>query len=99
MTGTMLLTAIFLGLGAGWVAHTAVRDGGRGLAGDLLLGVAGSTTASLVFWAIGSASDPSLSAMAATASGGAGAAIFAQRYLSPALPDRHPRAPLPGPRS
>ena len=98
MTGTMLLTTILIGLGAGWVAHTAASEGGRGLAGDLLLGVAGSTAASLVFWAISSASDPSLSAMAAIAFVGGGAAIFAQRYLLPA-PRVGAHGSRPGPRS
>ena len=97
MTGMMLLTAILIGLGAGWVAHTAAREGGRGLVGDLLLGVAGSTAASLVFWAISSSSDRSLSATAAMAFVGAGAAIVAQRYLLPAPPVG--AGPRPGPRS
>jgi uncharacterized membrane protein YeaQ/YmgE (transglycosylase-associated protein family) len=98
MTGTMLVTAILVGLGAGAVARTMASDGGRGVVGDLLLGVSGSCAASLMFWAFGGGPETSVSAMAATASVGSAGAIFAQRYLWPA-PLRRTSRVAPRPRS
>ena len=98
MTGTMLATAILIGLGAGAVARMMASDGGRGAVGDLLLGVTGSCAASLMFWGFGSGPETSVSAMAATAAVGSAAAIFAQRYLWPARLRRSSRV-APRPRS
>jgi hypothetical protein len=45
MTGNLLLVAVVVGLGSGWLLGSLLGRGGYGLLGDLSLGLFGSTLA------------------------------------------------------
>ena len=99
MTLTMALTWIVVGLLTGWLATRIAREGGHGLVWDLLLGVAGSSVASVICWNLGASADAGALAMAIVAFVGATTMIIAQRsvWSASAIVRRFPRT-VPKPR-
>jgi uncharacterized membrane protein YeaQ/YmgE (transglycosylase-associated protein family) len=81
MTLQMLMMWVVVGLSAGWLARYFMKDGGRGLIGDLALGLVGSIMASLLFQALGISPGVSPIAWVIVASSGAVLVIVAQRMF------------------
>jgi uncharacterized membrane protein YeaQ/YmgE (transglycosylase-associated protein family) len=82
---TMVATWVVVGLLAGWLVGVVMKDGGFGLIWNLILGLAGSSAASAIFWTVSGAS-PGMGtlATAVVASIGAALVIVAQRKIWPA---------------
>ncbi len=98
MTTLIVLTWLAVGLCIGWLAKIAVADGGFGLGWDLLLGVGGSSVASVAFWGLGASVNTGAFEMAVAAVVGAATTIVAQRNVWSAPPIRRPRLAAPKPR-
>jgi len=81
MTAELIVVAVVVGLGAGWLADVAMKGGGYGLIGDLLLGVGGSMMGGLTFRTLGYAPTGGWMAMVGVAFVGALILIYAQRML------------------
>ncbi|RPH99061.1 MAG: GlsB/YeaQ/YmgE family stress response membrane protein [Zetaproteobacteria bacterium] len=69
---------VVVGLLAGWVAGYVMKEGGYGLRGDLILGVAGSIVGGWLFSVLRISPDAGLVALIIIAFIGGTAAIFAQ---------------------
>jgi len=72
---------VLVGLFAGWLAGFVIKDGGYGLAGDLLLGLFGSMGGSLIFWALELSPGAGPFALAFVAFLGAAIVLVAQRKI------------------
>lgn len=81
MTSDLIVVAVVVGLLAGWLADVAMKGGGYGLSGDLLLGVGGSLVGGLIFRTLGFAPNGGWMAMVGVAFVGALLLIYAQRML------------------
>jgi uncharacterized membrane protein YeaQ/YmgE (transglycosylase-associated protein family) len=81
MNAVVFATWIAVGLLTGWLAGIVMKDGGHGLAQDLVLGVLGSSAAIAALMALDSASDAGLFATAFVAFAGAALVIIAQRKI------------------
>lgn len=79
----MLVMSIAVGLAAGWLARFLMKGGGYGLAGDLLLGLLGSTGGSLIFSVLGLAPGTGRFALVVVALIGAAIVLLAQRQFLP----------------
>jgi uncharacterized membrane protein YeaQ/YmgE (transglycosylase-associated protein family) len=81
MTFELIVVAVVVGLLAGWLADVAMKGGGYGLIGDLLLGVGGSIVGGWTFRTVGFAPNGGWMAMVGVAFVGAVILIYAQRML------------------
>jgi uncharacterized membrane protein YeaQ/YmgE (transglycosylase-associated protein family) len=81
MTADLIVVAVAVGLLAGWLADVAMKGGGYGLIGDLLLGVGGGMVAGWIFRTFGFAPNGGRMAMVGVAFVGAVILIYAQRML------------------
>jgi uncharacterized membrane protein YeaQ/YmgE (transglycosylase-associated protein family) len=81
MTADLIVVAVVVGLLAGWLADVAMKGGGYGLIGDLLLGVGGSIVGGWTFRTVGFAPNGGWMAMVGVAFVGAVILIYAQRML------------------
>ena len=81
MTLEMLVMWMVVGLVAGWLAGLAMKGGGYGLIGDIVLGLVGSIVGSWIFRALGVSAGAGLFAAVVVAFVGAVLVIFAQRKL------------------
>ena len=77
----MVVTAVLVGATAGWVAGRVMKDGGYGLAGDMILGLVGSIVGSVIFRGLEISPGAGLVALAGVAFVGATVAIVVQRKL------------------
>jgi uncharacterized membrane protein YeaQ/YmgE (transglycosylase-associated protein family) len=79
----MFVTWALVGLLTGWLADFVMKDGGHGLISDLLLGLVGSSAASVMFSALGITPAPgqTVTAVAVVAFVGAAIVIVAQRKI------------------
>jgi uncharacterized membrane protein YeaQ/YmgE (transglycosylase-associated protein family) len=81
----MVGTAVLVGLLAGWLAGFAIKDGGYGLVWNLILGLAGSSAASVIFSVLGGGSPgTAILATAVVAFVGAALVIVALHKIWPA---------------
>jgi uncharacterized membrane protein YeaQ/YmgE (transglycosylase-associated protein family) len=81
----MLATSVLVGLLAGWLAGFVITDGGYGLVWNLILGLAGSGAASVIFWVLGGGSPGTATlATAVVAFAGAALVIVALHKIWPA---------------
>jgi len=76
----MFMAMILIGLLTGWLAGFAMKDGGYGLIGDLVLGLVGSSAASAI-WALGVSPETGKFAPAVVAFAGSAILIVAQRKV------------------
>lgn len=83
MTLEMFTTSVLVGLIAGWLAGILVKGGGRGMLGDISLGLGGSMLGSLMFQVLGDSPEAGWSAMVVVGFVGAASVIFAQRKVWP----------------
>jgi uncharacterized membrane protein YeaQ/YmgE (transglycosylase-associated protein family) len=81
MSFELIVVAVIVGLAAGWLADVAMKGGGYGLIGDLLLGVGGGIVGGLIFLTLGLAPNGGWMAMVGVAFVGAIMLIYAQRML------------------
>jgi len=83
MTFEMFVTWVFVGLLTGGLAGFVIKDGGYGLIWDLILGLAGSSAATGIFWVLGMRPEPGqlVTAVAFVAFAGAAIAIVTQRKV------------------
>jgi uncharacterized membrane protein YeaQ/YmgE (transglycosylase-associated protein family) len=81
MTADLIGVAVVVGLLAGWLADVAMKSGGYGLIGDLLLGVGGGIVGGWVFGTLGVAPNGGWMAMVGVSFIGAVILIYAQRML------------------
>ncbi len=81
MTLGMFTLWVLVGLAAGGLARFAMKRGGYGLKGDLLLGLVGSLLGSWLFSALGFWPGAGLGALVGVACIGAAIALVAQRKL------------------
>jgi uncharacterized membrane protein YeaQ/YmgE (transglycosylase-associated protein family) len=81
----MVATAVLVGLLAGWLAGSVMKEGGYGLIWNLMLGLAGSSAACVMLWAVGGGS-PGMETftMAVVAFVGAALLLVAQHKMWPA---------------
>ncbi len=79
----MFVTWVLVGLLTGGLAGFVIKDGGYGLVWDLMLGLAGSSAASGIFWALGVRPEPGqvVTAVAVVAFVGAAVVIVVQRKV------------------
>ncbi len=77
MFATWVVVGLLTGLGAGM----AMKDGGYGRLWDVILGLVGSSTASMIVWVLGVASEAGNFTTAIVAFVGAAAVIVAQRKV------------------
>lgn len=85
MNLTMVATSVLVGLLAGWLASRIMKDGGYGLKGDLILGLAGSTAGGWIFRTMGVSPEAGVAVLVVVALFGAALAIVAQRKIWPPL--------------
>jgi len=83
MTLEMFTTSVLVGLIAGWLAGIVMKGGGRGMLGDINLGLGGSMLGSLIFQVLGNSPEAGWSAMVVVGFVGAASVIFAQRKVWP----------------
>jgi uncharacterized membrane protein YeaQ/YmgE (transglycosylase-associated protein family) len=83
MNVVMFAMLVLVGVLAGWLAGYVMKRGGYGLRWDIILGLAGSTVGSLVFWAQGVSPGAGLVGVGGFAFVGAAIAIAAQRKIWP----------------
>ena len=81
MTADLIVVAVVVGLLAGWLADVAVKGGGYGLIGDLLLGAGGGIVGGWIFRTLGFAPNGGWMAIVGVAFVGAVIVIYAQRML------------------
>jgi uncharacterized membrane protein YeaQ/YmgE (transglycosylase-associated protein family) len=79
----MVATWVLVGLLAGWLAGFVMKDGGYGLIWNLMLGLAGSSAASVISWVLGVSPGAGTLATAVVAFIGAALVIVAQRKIWP----------------
>lgn len=84
MDFAMVVTWVFVGLLAGWLAGFLMKDGGYGLVWNLVLGLAGSSAGIVILSVLGVAPHAGTFATAVVAFIGAALVIVAQRKLWPA---------------
>ena len=77
----MVVTAVLVGAIAGWVAGRVMKDGGYGLAGDMILGLVGSIVGSWIFQALGVSPEAGMVVLVVVAFVGAALVIVAQRKV------------------
>jgi uncharacterized membrane protein YeaQ/YmgE (transglycosylase-associated protein family) len=77
----MVAMWVLVGLMAGGLAGFIMKAGGRGLTGDLILGLVGSILGSWLFWALGVSPGAGLFALVVVAFIGAAIAIVVQRQF------------------
>lgn len=77
----MVAMWVLVGLMAGGLAGFIMQAGGRGLTGDLILGLVGSILGSWLFWALGVSPGAGLFALVVVAFIGAAIAIVVQRQF------------------
>jgi len=80
----MVATLVVVGLLAGWLTEFVMRDGGYGLVWTLILGLAGSGAANVIFWVLGASPDAGMVATAVVAFVGSTLVIVGQRKIWPA---------------
>jgi uncharacterized membrane protein YeaQ/YmgE (transglycosylase-associated protein family) len=85
MTLEMIAIWVLAGALAGLLAGSLMKRGGRGLMGDIPLGLVGSMVGSWIFWALGSSAEAGLVEVAMVALAGATILIAIQRKLWPAI--------------
>lgn len=83
MTAASFTIGVLAGLLGGWGAGFALKRGGHGLIWDMVLGLAGSMTASGVFDATGVLPDAGLGVLAVVALIGGAIPVVTQRRLWP----------------
>ena len=81
MTGELLLAAVMVGLGSGWLTGLVVGRGAYGLLGDLSLGLMGSTVAVWSYQVLGLAADAGVIGAIVAAGLGGVALVLAERRL------------------
>jgi uncharacterized membrane protein YeaQ/YmgE (transglycosylase-associated protein family) len=81
MNFTMVATSVLVGLIAGWLAGRIMKDGGYGLKGDMILGLAGSILGSLILRVLGISPEAGIVVLVVVAFVGAAVVIVAQRKL------------------
>jgi uncharacterized membrane protein YeaQ/YmgE (transglycosylase-associated protein family) len=81
MEFAMSVSWVVVGLLAGGLAGTVMKDGGYGLIGDLLLGLVGSVAAGWIFWALGVSAGGGLFPTVFVAFVGAVIVLVAQRKV------------------
>ena len=72
---------VVVGLLAGWLAGFAMKGGGYGLVGDMVLGLVGGVVGGWSFWALGVSADGGIFPTVFVAFVGAVVVIVAQRKL------------------
>ena len=72
---------VVVGLLAGWLAGFAMKGGGYGLVGDMVLGLVGSVMGGWIFWALGVSAGGGIFPTVFVAFVGAVVVIVAQRKL------------------
>jgi uncharacterized membrane protein YeaQ/YmgE (transglycosylase-associated protein family) len=85
MTLEMIAMWVLAGAVAGFLAGFLMKRGGRGLMGDIPLGLVGSLAGSWIFWVLGLSAEAGLVAVAVVAFAGAAILIAVQRRFWPAL--------------
>jgi uncharacterized membrane protein YeaQ/YmgE (transglycosylase-associated protein family) len=81
VTGELLLAAVVVGLGTGWLVGVVVGRCAYGLLGDLSLGLMGGTIAVWIYQAVGLVADAgTIGAMIAALMGAVGT-VLAERRL------------------
>ena len=85
MTLEMIAMWVLAGALAGLLAGFLMKPGGRGLTGDIPLGLVGSMVGSWIFWVLGFSAEAGLVAVALVAFVGAAILIVVQRRFWPAL--------------
>jgi uncharacterized membrane protein YeaQ/YmgE (transglycosylase-associated protein family) len=85
MTLEMIAIWVLAGALAGLLAGFLMKRGGRGLMGDIALGLVGSLAGSWIFWVLGLSAEAGLVAVAVVAFAGAAILIAVQRRFWPAL--------------
>jgi uncharacterized membrane protein YeaQ/YmgE (transglycosylase-associated protein family) len=86
MNLAMVATSVLVGLLAGWLAGRIMQDGGYGLKGDMILGLAGSIAGGWIFRIMGASPEAGMAVLVVVAFGGAALVIVGQRKIWPALP-------------
>jgi uncharacterized membrane protein YeaQ/YmgE (transglycosylase-associated protein family) len=81
MSFAMIVTSVLVGLMAGWLAGRVMKDGGYGLKGDIVLGLVGSISGSVLFRALGVSPEAGMALLVIVAFVGAAIVIVAQRKL------------------
>jgi uncharacterized membrane protein YeaQ/YmgE (transglycosylase-associated protein family) len=81
MTGEVLVTCVFGGLVAGWLATFYMKAGPYGLIGDLVLGLVGGLVGGGIFRVLGFFPRAGMWPVALLAFVGAAGVLFAQRQL------------------
>ena len=84
MDFAMVVTWVFVGLLASWLAGFVMKDGGYGLVWTLVLGLVGSSAAIVILSVLGVAPEAGTFATSVVAFIGAALVIVAQRKLWPA---------------
>jgi uncharacterized membrane protein YeaQ/YmgE (transglycosylase-associated protein family) len=84
---SVVIFAMVIGVGvlAGWGGRILMEDGGYGLRWDMILGLAGSAVATVLFWALGISPEAGVTMLAGVALAGACIPIVAQRKIWPTL--------------
>ena len=77
----MFVSWVVVGLLAGWLAGIVMKDGGYGLIGDMVLGLAGSVVGGWIFMALGVSAGGGLFPTMFVAFVGAVIVIVAQRKV------------------
>ena len=77
----MFVSWVVAGVLAGWLIGFAMKGGGYGLVGDLVLGLVGSVAGGWVFWALGVSAGGGIFPTVFVAFVGAVIVIVAQRKL------------------
>ena len=77
----MFVSWVVVGLLAGWLAGIVMKDGGYGLIGDMVLGLAGSVVGGSFFGALGVSADRGLFPTVYVAFVGAVIVLVAQRKV------------------
>jgi uncharacterized membrane protein YeaQ/YmgE (transglycosylase-associated protein family) len=85
MTFQMFVLWVLGGLLAGGLAWIALKRGGYGVIGDIILGLGGGVIGSWLFWALGISSEVGLLAMVAGALVAGAGMIVAQRQFWPVV--------------
>src|SRR5947207_14662579 len=89
----MFVSWVVVGLLAGWLAGIVMKDGGYGLIGDMVLGLAGSVVGGWIFRTLGVSAGGGLFPTVFVAFVGAIIVIVAQRKVWAQAHEREPRIP------
>ena len=76
-----VITSVFVGLIAAWLAERVMKDGGYGPRGDMVLALVGSIVGSWILLALGVSPDAGIVVLVVVAFVGAAIVIVAQRKI------------------